>query len=131
MDTLELAPGQTAYVGRDGQALKTIEWACLREDRDYSIIDRTEYLDTVVQTEWRGVADTHEVGFMYATGIKWAGEWTTVWHAHWPCTEAEAQAQHQEIVALLRETCPEPPTWHTRPEFQRRLRAVDTPGSQG
>ncbi|WP_328749357.1 MULTISPECIES: hypothetical protein [unclassified Streptomyces] len=122
MSTLELAPGETAFVGRDGQTLKTIEWACHREDREYRVVDRTEHLDTIVQTQWEGVADTVEIGFMYVTGIRWANEWTTVWHSHWPCTDAEAKAKHEEIVALLRETCPELPTWQTRPEFQRRLR---------
>ncbi|MGW3153759.1 hypothetical protein [Streptomyces sp. NPDC001089] len=129
MTTLELAPGKTAYVGRDGQALTLIEWAIRREDREYRIVARTEYLDCVVQAEWEGVADTVEVGFMYVIGIRWANEWTTVWHAHWPCTEAEAKAKHAEIVALLRETCPEPPTWQTRHEFNRRIGA--TPATAG
>lgn len=125
MSTLELAPGTTAYVDRDGEALTLIEWALKREDREYRIVARTEYLDAVVQTEWEGVADTVEVGTMYATGIKWAGEWTTVWHAHWPCTQAQAKARHEEIVTMLRETCPGQPTMIRQAEFWRHRRALE------
>ncbi|UXX93969.1 hypothetical protein N7U49_21405 [Streptomyces sp. AD2-2] len=123
MSALELSRGETAYVSRDGQALKAIEWACHREDPEYRVVAKTQHLDCVVQTQWEGNADTVEIGFMYVTGICWAGEWSTAWTYHWPCTDAEAKANHEEIVALLRETCPELPTWQTRTEFQRRLRA--------
>lgn len=122
MSTLELAPGDTAFVGRDGQKLEIGKWYTLRENHDYRIVARTPHLDAVVQTEWEGVADTVEVSFMYHTGIKWAGEWFTVWHAHWPCTEAEAKKAHRAVVKLLTETCPKPPAGH---EYRLQVRAIE------
>ncbi|MEU1552188.1 hypothetical protein ABZ517_05625 [Streptomyces scabiei] len=120
---------EAGFRGREGELLTLGEWSRLFEDRDYRIVGRTEHLDAIVQTEWKGVADDVQVGVMYDTGIRWAAEWTTVWHSHWPCTEAEAKAKHTEIVALLRETCPEQPAAERRAEFQRRLHAVEKPST--
>ena len=105
MSTLELAPGQTAHVGRDGERLELMEWSRRFTDEDYSVVAHTELLahDTIVRTEWVGVADTVEVSVMYETRVCKAGRWTREWHSHWPCTEAEAKAAHELVVAKVRE----------------------------
>lgn len=117
---------QVHYRGRNGEALTLGEFARLYADREYRLVAKAEHLDAVVQTQWEGIDDGVQVGCVWHTGICWAGAWTTVWEGYWPTTEDEAKAKHEEIVTLLRETCPEQPAAGRRAEFQRRLRLVQS-----
>lgn len=106
MSTLELAPQETAYVDRDGEELGMLKWFQLFADEDYSTVAATDHHDATVLTRWLGVADNLQVGILYATHIWQAGQSRLVWHAHWPATEADAQAAHELVVARLREGQP-------------------------
>ena len=106
MSTLELAPGEVAHIGRDGETLELMEWARRFTDKDYSIVAHTELIahGIIVRTEWVGVADTVEVGVMYETYAEGPdNQRLRVWHSHWPCTEDEAKAAHEQAVAMVRE----------------------------
>jgi hypothetical protein len=104
LSTLELAPGETAFVGRDGQPLEMLEWANRALNEEYRIVGRTEHQDVVVLTEWLGIADTVKVSVMYQTHIQEAGKrQQRAWHSHWPSTEDEAEAAHELVVAKVRE----------------------------
>jgi hypothetical protein len=127
LSTLEQETDQVTHRDREGNQITLGEWARLWEDSEYRKVARTEHLDAVVQTQWEGIDDGVQVATMYHTGIRWAGEWTTVWEGFHPCTEDDAKRMHREITCLLREMCPEPSDKWDRAEFRRRLKAAASP----
>jgi hypothetical protein len=120
LSTLELDQDVVHHRDREGKKLTLMEWSRLFEDREYRVVAETKHGDALVRTLWEGLDDGVEVACQYHTGIHWGGEWTTVWEGYWPCTDAQAKAKHQQVVALLRET-----TVEHRAQLQLRLRAIE------
>lgn len=123
MNTPELDQDAVHYRDRKGNPLTLMQWTQLYQDRDYRLVTDTKHGDLLVRTLWEGIDDGVEVACQYHTGIHWAGEWITVWEGYWPCTDKQAKARHNAIVALVRETFPDRTAEH-KAQLQLRTRAI-------
>ncbi|MEV6309949.1 hypothetical protein AB0M10_15290 [Streptomyces sp. NPDC051840] len=94
---------QVHHRDKGGRPLALLEWADLFQNLDYRRVAETQVGGTLVRTVWEGIDDGVQVGCMWATGVGNAEALTTTWEGYWPCTQEEAKAAHEKVVATLRE----------------------------
>lgn len=102
--------GRIHHRDKEGQLLELLAWAELYDDLDYRLVAETQLDDVLVRTMWEGLDDGVQVASMWHTGIRRNERWETVWKGFWPCTQIEAEAAHELVVARLREQPPAGPS---------------------
>ncbi|MYU55050.1 MULTISPECIES: hypothetical protein [Streptomyces] len=90
-----------AYKDRQGLPIDVAEWARLRRDTAYCVVDQDKVDNVMVRTVWEGIEDVVG-GAMFATGIsRDAGKtWRTLRED--ALAEDGALVQHSEVVQMVR-----------------------------
>ncbi|MFF2375004.1 hypothetical protein ACFVUW_11540 [Streptomyces xiamenensis] len=87
------------YRNREGQQIGFREWADLWHDMTYRVVAEDQTKGVMVRTVWEGMPG--EVGTMFATGLSHddGASWKDA--ATDARTEADALAQHHEVLGRL------------------------------